>query len=282
VAEGDVDLTAQEQSVTVTAKEQATVELDQPPSPPEPFSTEEQRMWSTEGGMPELAPPIGEVDTGMGGNFSIRGVVRDSSGNAARDVYVAVTYYRDWGWDSLWGWDLLTDEAGMYAFNDLPSVAEGHYEIWFNGHHEYGRVYENSGYYIGDDEIRGDIYNLDVTVHPVTGSAFAGVIQYEDEDGVIKDFLSNPRGPNHFIGLNRGTEADIEYAIGSEYFTDDGHTVHLGGLAGGIYYLEIQYIRSNGDRLGCGSPPIEIPPGETMQFNYIFPMSSCVVWQIAQ
>ena len=57
VAEGEVELTAQEQSVTVAAEEQATVEPDQPPSPPEPLSTEERRMWATEGEMPELAPP---------------------------------------------------------------------------------------------------------------------------------------------------------------------------------------------------------------------------------
>jgi hypothetical protein len=172
VAEGEVELTAQEQSVTVTAGEQATVEPDQPPSPPEPLSTEERRMWATEGEMPELAPPIGEVDAGMGGNLSIRGVVRDSSGTVAPDVYVAVTVYREGGGGAigqLWNGDLLTD-----------------------GCQECGRVYEGSGYYIieeisGDVHLlfegyrrshfayyhdeSGDVYSLDVTVHPVTGSA---------------------------------------------------------------------------------------------------------------
>jgi hypothetical protein len=69
VAEGEVELTAQEQRVTVAAEEQATVEPDQPPSPPEPLSTEERRMWATEGEMPELAPPIPTdtpVEAGMG------------------------------------------------------------------------------------------------------------------------------------------------------------------------------------------------------------------------
>ncbi len=120
VAEGEVELTAQEQSVTVAAEEQATVEPDQPPSPPEPLSTEERRMWATEGEMTELAPPIEKV--GMGGNLSIRGVVRDSSGTVAPSVYVRITVFEEGGGDAIWEEDLFTDEAGAYAFNNSTVV----------------------------------------------------------------------------------------------------------------------------------------------------------------
>jgi len=282
VAEGEVELAAQEQSVTVAAEEQATVTLDQPPSPPEPLSAEERRMWATEGEMPELAPPIGELDTGMGGNLSIRGVVRDSSGTVAPDVYVAVTVYREGGggdMGQLWKGDLLTDETGAYAFNNLLRVEGGHYEVWFNGGQEYGRVYENSGYYINENETSGDLYLLDVTVHPVTGSAFSGVIQYEDADGATKNFLSSPPGTDLFVELNRGTDDNNEYTIGSEYFTDDGRAVYLSGLAGGTYYLIFQYKRSDGVRVGCSSPFFEIPPGETKQYDYTIPVSSCNIME---
>jgi len=270
VAEGEVALTAQEQSVTVVASQQATVEPDQPPSPPEPMSDEERALWVTEGEM-----PVGEVDTGMGGNLSIRGVVRDSSGTVAPDVYVTITVYEEGGGGSigqLWDWGLFTDETGAYAFNNLLRVEGGHYEVWFNGRQEYGKVYENSGYHISENEISGDVYLLDVTVHPVTGSAFFGVIQYEDADGAIENFLSGPLGPDHFIELNRGTSAHHEYSIGSEYLTNDGSTVYLSGLAGGTYHLIFQYRRSDGVWVGCTSPSFEILPGETKQFDYIIPL----------
>jgi hypothetical protein len=239
-------------------------------------------MWATEGEMPELAPPIGKVDTGMEGSLSIRGVVRDSSGAVAPDVYVAVTVYREGGGGDigqLWNGDLLTDDAGAYAFDNLLRVEGGHYEVWFNGRKEYGRVYENSGYHISETEISGDTYLLNVTVHPVTGSAFAGVIQYEDADGATKNYLSRPLGPGRFIELSRGTSAKHEYSIGSEYFTHDGSTIYLSGLAGGTYHLIFQYIRSDGVRVGCTSPSIEIPPGETKQFDYTIPASSCDIAQ---
>jgi hypothetical protein len=278
VAAGKVELTAQEQSVTVAAEEQAIVEPDQPPSPPEPLSTEERRMWATEGEMPELAPPIGGVDTDMGGNLSIRGVVRNSSGTVASDVYVTVTAYREGGGGDigqLWDGAILTDEAGAYAFSNLLRVEGGHYEVWFNGRQEYGRVYENSGYYINEHEISDDTYILNVTVHPVTGSGFAGVIQYEDADGTTKNYLSSPLGPDRFIELSRGTSANLEYRIGSEYFTDDGSKIYLSGLACGTYYLTFQYTRSDGVRVECTSPSIEVAPGETKQFDYTIPLRSC-------
>jgi len=282
VAQGEVELTAQEQSVTVTKEEQATVKPDQPPSQPEPMSDEERWLWATEGEMPELAPAIGEVDTGMGGNLSIRGVVRDSSGNGAPDVYVTLAAIRGGVGGPMgqpWNGSVLTDETGGYAFNNLPRVEGGHYQVWFNGQQEYGRVYENSGYYINENEISGDVYLLNVTVHPVTGSAFSGAILYEDAGGTTKNFLSSPPGSDRFIELNRGTVDNPEYTIGSEYFTDDGNTVHLSGLAGGTYFLAFQYRTSDGVKIGCESPSFDIPPGETKQFDYTIPLSSCEIMQ---
>jgi hypothetical protein len=57
VAEGKVELTAQDKSVTVGSGEQALVEPGQPPSPPEPMSLEERGLWASEGETPSLAPP---------------------------------------------------------------------------------------------------------------------------------------------------------------------------------------------------------------------------------
>lgn len=57
VAEGTVVLTAQGQSVMVTAGQQAVVEPGQPPSEPEPMSSEERTLWATEDEMPELSLP---------------------------------------------------------------------------------------------------------------------------------------------------------------------------------------------------------------------------------
>jgi len=226
--------------------------------------------------VPTVTPiPIGEADTRMGGNLSIRGIVRDSSGTAASDVHVTITVYEaggDWDRGQLWSGEIFTDEAGAYAFNNLLRLEGGRYDVWFNGRQEYGKVYENSGYYIAENEISGDVYLLNVTVHPVTGSAFSGAIQYEDADGVTKDFLSSPRGPDHFIELNRGTSTNHEYTIGSEYFTDDGGRAYIGGLASGTYYLILQYVRSDGVRVATTSPSFEILPGETKQFDYTIPL----------
>jgi len=57
VADGEVVLTAQEQSVTVTTGQQATVEPGQPPAPPGPMSDEERASWAEEGGMPHMVTP---------------------------------------------------------------------------------------------------------------------------------------------------------------------------------------------------------------------------------
>lgn len=62
VAEGETTLTARGQTVTVRAGEQAAVEPDRAPSPPEPMSDHERALWATEGEMPELAPPAIEME----------------------------------------------------------------------------------------------------------------------------------------------------------------------------------------------------------------------------
>ncbi len=57
VAEGEVELTAQDETVTVGAGEQARVEPGRPPSPPQPMSDEERSLWITAGEMPEPPTP---------------------------------------------------------------------------------------------------------------------------------------------------------------------------------------------------------------------------------
>jgi hypothetical protein len=228
--------------------------------------------------IPTITPiPIGEADTGLGGNLSIRGTVRDSSGAAASNVYVTITIYEPGGGGDrgqLWNGEMFTDGAGAYAFNHLPRVEGGTYEVWFNGRQEYGRVYENSGYYIFTSAISGDSYVLNVTVHPVTGSAFSGVIQYEDADDTTKDFLSSPLGPDHFVAITRGTPTNPEYAIGFEYHRIVGNTIVWDGLAGGTYFLDFQYRRSDGVWVAATSPSFEILPGETKQFDYTIPLET--------
>ena len=299
VAEGEVELTAREQSVTVSTGQQARVAPDQPPAPAEPMSDEERALWAVEGEMPELAPPVatptptrmptvtpvpptpplpvGKVDAGMGGLLSIRGVVRDNSGAVAANVYVTLSVYEEGGGGGvgrLWDGGVLSDGAGSYAFSGLLMVERGHYEIWFNGRQAYGKVYENSGYYINGSDISGDEFVLNVTVHPVTGSAFSGVILYQDADGVTKNFLSTPLGPGHFIELDRGTSAGREYSIGSEYLAHDGSAIYLNGLAGGTYYLQFHYRRSDGVRVEGTSPYFEILPGKTKRFDYTIPLET--------
>jgi hypothetical protein len=247
--------------------------------------------------------PIGTLDTGMGGSLSVQGVVRDSSGDVASDVFVALAAYeRGSDWESETGgsgcfgeWDIYTDETGSYSFNNLIKVEEGHYQVWFNGGPEYGKMYENSGYYIineksGDVHLlsdadprpdfqhthdgSGDIYSLDVTVHPVTGAALVAVIHYEDADGTTKNYFSKPLGPDRFIELSRAASpANPGYTIGAEYFTSDGSNGYLRGLAGGTYNLAFQFVRSDGVAVGHTSPAFEIGPGETKRFEYTIPLN---------
>ena len=218
--------------------------------------------------------PVGEVDTGMGGNLSIQGVARDDHGNAAPNVFVQLSVYgQGAGWDigKFGDWFLYTDEQGSYSFKNLRRLARGHSEVWFNGLQEYGKVYENIGYGIAENEIRGDIYTLNVTVHKVTGSALVAVIQYQDVDGSLKNFyspaFSGPE-PGHLLSLNRGTPGKMEYGIGSQYGNITGNTVEWRNLAGGTYYLTFQYRRLDGVLVECMGPSFEISPGETKHFEY--------------
>jgi hypothetical protein len=57
VAEGEVMVTAQGQTVTVRAGQQIIVADRQPPSQPEPMSDAERALWATEGEMPAMATP---------------------------------------------------------------------------------------------------------------------------------------------------------------------------------------------------------------------------------
>lgn len=54
VADGQVELTAQEQSVIVTAGQQVIVEPGQPPQPPQPMSDEEWASWTAEAEMVDI------------------------------------------------------------------------------------------------------------------------------------------------------------------------------------------------------------------------------------
>jgi hypothetical protein len=200
--------------------------------------------------------------------------VKDSLGKAVPHAYVTLSVYgAKGGWDigQFARWGLYTDETGSYSFDKVVRLESGHYEIWFNGDHEYGKAYENSGYYIEAHEIKSDIRILDVTVHAVTGSVFSGTIQYEDVDGSIKGFYSPPftkSEPGHFIELVKGNPDNIEYNIGSEYSRINGGTIEWPSLAGGIYHLRFTYRRLDGVLVRCASPAFEIPPGETKNLEY--------------
>jgi protocatechuate 3,4-dioxygenase beta subunit len=219
--------------------------------------------------------PMGKVDTDMGGDLAIQGHVTDSSGNPASNVSVTLHAYDQgggWHMGKLGEWSLVTDPSGSYSFDNLFRIVEGHYEVWFNGGQEYGKVYENSGYYIEESDIISDVHTLDATVNPVTGSAFSGVIRYEDADGSIQDFYSSPDvqpAPDHYIALQRGTgDENTEYAIGADHYTIDDHRLQVNGLAGGTYYLQFFFRRSDGVLVYCTSTAFEIPPGETIDFDY--------------
>jgi hypothetical protein len=218
--------------------------------------------------------PSGRMDTGMNGTLSIQGVVKDDLGKAVPNAYVTLSVYgAKGGWDigQFARWGLYTDGTGSYSFDKVVRLESGHYEIWFNGDHEYGKAYENSGYYIEAHKIESDVRILDVTVHPITGSVFSGIIQYEDVDGTIKGFYSPPftkSEPGHFIELFRGNPDNMEYPIGSEYGRINGGTIEWSGLAGGTYFLKFTYRRLDGVLVNCHSPSFEIPPGETKDLEY--------------
>jgi hypothetical protein len=210
----------------------------------------------------------------MGGGLTIRGVVRDDSGKAVPNAYVVLQVYgARGGWDigQFGNWGLYTDETGSYSFDRIVRLESGHYEVWFNSEHEYGKVYENRGSYIEAHQISGSVYVLNVTVHAVTGSVCSGEIQYEDIDGSIKGFYSPPfthSEPGHVIELFRGTPDNIEYDIGAEYGRSAVGTIEWPGLAGGTYFLSFTYRRLDGVLVRCNSPAFEIPPGGTKRLEY--------------
>ncbi len=235
---------------------------------PVPTSTATRRPTST------ATPWPSKVDTGMGGSLTIGGVVKDNFGKTVPNAYVVlVVYGAKGGWDigQFAKWGLYTDETGSYSFDKIVRLESGHYELWFNGEHEYGNAYENSGYHIQAHEIRSNVHVLNVTVHAVTGSVFSGIIQYEDVDGSIKGFYSPPftqSEPGHFIELFRGNPDNIEYPIGGQYGKISGETIEWSGLAGGIYHLKFTYRRLDGVLVRCNSPAFEIPSGGTKLLEY--------------
>ena len=248
-----------------------------PTNTPEPTDTPKP----TRTPWPTATPgPLGEVDTGMGGNLSIRGVVRDDLGHPAPFVYVELQAYGErgeWLMGKLGTYSVYTDEAGFYAFNNLLKAPGGHYQFWFiSGHSRYEKVYEDSAYWIEERRISGDTYVLDVTVHAVTGSSLRAAIQYEDVDGSLRvyaDVRHRPDEPfDHYIELFRGIPDNREYPIGflgGSYSMIVGNEVIWNDLAGGTYFIQFTYRRSDGVLLRCTSPPIEVPPGEVKQFEYV-------------
>ncbi|MCP4425229.1 MAG: hypothetical protein GY803_12100 [Chloroflexi bacterium] len=283
---------------------------DAPPTPePSPIPKPTNAPQPTDTPQPTATPqPAGVIDTGMGGTLSVQGVIKDSSGQAIPGIDLFITAYEeDVHWDRtgesynlLGDWKARTDKTGIYAFNNLAQVVGGHHQIWLSGAAEDGQAYENSGYYIikkTDEDARtlfkemgfshftyhpdesGDTYELDIVMHPVSGSAFSGVVWYEDADGTTKNYFASPLDNNHGIELNRGTDpANHEYTVGNQ-FTSDGSEGYMGDLAGGMYYLMFQFIRSDGMAAGCMITDIEIPPGETKQFDLTIPADACEIFE---
>lgn len=241
-----------------------------------PTSTATLRPTNTPIPTPTFTPtPPSKVNTGMKGDLTIRGTVRDSAGQVAPKVFVLLSVYGQAGGGDIgrFGqWTAYTDEMGAYAFEQMLKMEEGHYEVWFNGGQEYGKAYENSGYYVDANTIAGHSYVLDVTVYPVTGSALRAVIRYEDVDKSIKDFYADAfRRPEtgHMAILRRGAPGKEQYSLGVEYSKIHGSTTEWSGLAGGTYTLSFIFRRLDGVLLECKSPAIEILPGQTKDWEYI-------------
>lgn len=222
----------------------------------------------------DTTAPDGMLEPGIGGPLSIRGTVRDAAGRIVPNVHVLLQVYgAEGGWDigQFAHLELITDETGFYSFDDVVGLESGHYEIWFNGGQEYGKLYESSGYYIEAENVTGNPYILDVTVHAVTNSVFSGVIQYEDVDGAIRSFYSPPfmkPEPGHSIELFRGGPEQPEYGLGGEYARFENGMIEWSGLAGGTYHLLFNFRLSNGVLVQCTSPAFEILPGETKHMDY--------------
>jgi hypothetical protein len=210
----------------------------------------------------------------MKGTLSIEGVVKDDLGNVVPHVLVSLSVY-----GAKAGFDigefassaLYTDETGSYAFNNVVRLQSGHYEIWFNGGPEYGKAYENSGYFITAGQMGHNLRRLDAIVHAVTHSALLATVQYVDVDGSTRAFYAPPfvqAEPGHIIELWRGQPEKQVYVIGAEYGRVTGGSVKWEELAGGTYFLAFTYRRQDGVIAQCHSPSIDILPGATKTLDY--------------
>jgi hypothetical protein len=156
VAEGEIELTAQAQSVSVAAEEQATVEQDQPPSPPEPLSTEERRMWATEGEMPELAPPwVSETVDSAGDVGQESSLALDSSG-------IPHVVYRDVTNDSL-KYAVLSGATWMSGTVET-SVGQLGPSLAFDDSDSLHVAYTHRGPYVNHAILRGTTWVIETAV----------------------------------------------------------------------------------------------------------------------
>jgi tRNA A-37 threonylcarbamoyl transferase component Bud32 len=259
-----------EPTITPTSTSTSTATLT-------PTNTTTPRLTNTALPRPTSTPtpgPVGEINTGMGGSLSVQGVVRDSFGNVLPYVYVGLQVCEKERFDipdfeTLAEWGLHTDDTGSYSFSNLLRVPGGHYIAEFTGYHQDGvSNFEERDYWIEENEIGGDVFYLDATLYPITGSALTAALQREYSDGSMENFLSRRLSPDHFIELWRGTPDNREYPIGSKYAEISSATAEWRELAGGIYFLEFTDRRLDGVLVRCTSPAFEIPPGETKHFEY--------------
>jgi hypothetical protein len=244
-----------------------------PTASPEPTFTPRPTATSTL----TLTPtpwPSGSLDTRLGGTLSIQGVVKDTLGAAVPHAFVELAVYgAKAGFDIglLASRALYTDESGSYAFENVTRLQSGHYELWFNGGPEYGRAYENSGYYIQAGQVRNDVHKINVVVRPVTHSSLQAAVRYVDADGSTRRFYTAPflrAEPGHIMELWRGTADNKEYAIGAEHGRIEGEHVTWEGLAGGRYFLAFTYRMFDGIVAQCNTSSFEILPGETRILEY--------------
>lgn len=213
----------------------------------------------------------GEIDTKMGGDLEVNGIVHDNQDNVVSNVFVRASAYSPGGGGdegTLGNWELYTDTNGKYAFKNFNRDIIGHIELWFNGGEEYGKEYENCGYNFLDVNTYYDyIYTLDIVVYPVTESGIKGDIKFVDSDGVTKNLVE---WPDSFIGLERGSNLTTghEYSIGSEYGEIIDGKIRYTGLAGGTYFFVFHFNKSNGNYVDENSDPILIPEGEILNYQY--------------
>jgi len=100
----------------------------------------------------------------MGGDLEVNGVVYDNQNNMVSNVFVnAEAYSFGGGGDEgvLGSWGFYTDRNGKYSSRNFDRDNIGHIELRFNGGEEYGKEYENCGYYfINVSSYSEEIYTL--------------------------------------------------------------------------------------------------------------------------